>query len=393
MAVFVPQVQKTFFVYCGTAEADISHLQIMISYFDHTRHVVPRPVIVFDKMGVNDPQDNASLAVTPDGFIWVFISGRGRTRPGYIFKSDNPYSIESFSEIMSGEIVFPQAWWIDSSFVMMHSRIRRGRELYWCTSSDGKRWSTPAKLAGMGGHFQVTNLLGNKLYSAFSYTPGGNLDGRTNLYLVYTDDYGKSWRNVDGKEVETPLIDTLCSALVHDFRAEGKLVYINDLNFDSQGNPVILAIISDDFRPGPEANRELTVIHRKDGKWIFSKVCSMHHNYNLGSIYISEKEWRIISPSEPGPAEGTGGEIVLWKSRDEGLSWEKSAMVTSNSTYNNSYIRRPFNPHDGFYSFWADGDPVNRSESRLYFTNKKCDRVWVLPYRMKKDFEVPKRVK
>jgi hypothetical protein len=122
MAQYIAREKKTFFVYSGTSAPDASHLQIMISYYDHRRNKVPRPVIVFDKMGVNDPQDNASLSVDSNGYLWVFISGRGRTRPGYIFRSDSPYSIESFSRIREGEILFPQAWWMkDSSFLMMHS--------------------------------------------------------------------------------------------------------------------------------------------------------------------------------------------------------------------------------------------------------------------------------
>ena len=42
---------------------------------------------------------------------------------------------------------------------------------------------------------------------------------------------------------------------------------------------------------------------------------------------------------------------------------------------------------------WADGDADKLSISQLYFTNEKCNRVWVLPYEMKKDFEKPVRIK
>lgn len=395
MALYVGSVKKTFFVYSGTTAPDSSHLQIMISYYDHRTNKVPRPVIVFDKMGVNDPQDNASLSVDSNGYLWVFISGRGRTRPGYIFRSESPYSIESFSRIRQGEILFPQAWWMkDSSFLMMHSRVLKGRELFWSTSTDGKTWSPGTKLAGMGGHFQVTNVLGDRLYSVFSYCPGANLDRRTNLYIVYTDDLGKTWKNIDNKVVNTPLTEISNEAIIHDYQSEKKLVYIHDLNFDEEGNPVILALVSNDFRPGPENSREWIVISRKDGNWNFNMVCDMPHNYNLGSLYTNKGEWRIIGPSDPGPGKyGTGGEVVLWTSTDRGETWHKTATITSGSKYNNSYVRRPFNPAKEFYAFWADGDTENLSESRIYFTNEKCDRVWVLPYKMKKDLERPVRIK
>lgn len=396
MAVYVPVVKKTFFVYCGTSNPDTSHLQIMISYYDHRTNKVPRPVIVYDKMGVSDPQDNATISIDNKGFIWIFVSGRGRTRPGFVFRSAMPYSIDSFDVMKQGEIVFPQAWWMrDSCFLMMHTRVLNGRELYWATSTDGINWEPVKKLAGMGGHFQVTNVFAGKLFSVFSYCPKGNIDNRTNLYIVSTGDLGKTWQTIDNKTIVTPLTDVKNEALIRDYESEKKKVYINDLNFDSKGNPVILAIISNDFRPGPQSSpREWTVIYRRDGKWNFSKVCDMPHNYNLGSIYTDAKEWRIIGPSDPGPQKyGTGGEMVLWTSADSGKTWRKEANITSGSRYNNSYARRPFNASDEFYSFWADGDAEKRSESHIHFTNKKCDKVWVLPYTMKKDFEKPVRIR
>jgi hypothetical protein len=395
MAIHSPEVQKTYFVYCGTADPAKSHLQIMISYFDHNLRKVARPVIVHDKMGVSDPQDNASLSIDKRGFIWVFVSGRNRTRPGHVFRSDRPWSIDAFHEVMQDELLFPQAWWIDTAFVLMHAKVRGGTGLYWSVSPDGEKWSSASELALMGGHHHVTNVRGNRLYSAFSWSPKGNVDARTNIYLVYTGDMGKTWNNIEGTQVKTPLKDTVCSALVRDFHSEGKLVYLNDLNFDSEGNPVILAIISNDFRPGPVSEpREWTVIHRKDNTWQFTKICDMPHNYNMGSIYTGEKEWRIIGPSDQGPQKyGMGGEIVLWTSTDEGVTWKKSDNITTGSKYNNAYARRPVNQNKEFYSFWADGDSEKISESRLYFTNEKCNKVWVLPYEMKKDFQKPERVK
>lgn len=396
MAIYVPCEKKTFFVYSGTTGPDTSHLQIMISYFDHRTHTVPRPVLVFDKDGVNDPQDNASLSIDSKGFIWVFISGRGRTRPGYIFKSSLPYSIESFEMMTQGEIVFPQAWWMrDSCFLMMQTKVLNGRELYWTSSTDGRNWEPVQKLAGMGGHFQVTNVYGNTLFSVFNYCPGGNIDNRTNLYLLKTDDLGKSWKTIEDKVISTPLTDVKNDAMIRDYESEKKKVYINDLNFDSNGNPVILAIISKDFRPGPVGDpREWTVISWKNGKWEFSKICNMPHNYNLGSLYTAGKEWKIIGPSDAGPQKyGTGGEMVLWTSSNEGKTWVKSANITYNSIYNNIYARRPFQAGDDFYAFWADGDIEKRSVSHLYFTNSRGDKVWVLPYNMKKDFEKPVRIR
>ena len=87
IAIYSPEVKKTFFVYGGTTDDDERHLLIMASYFDHRLHLVPKPVIVYDKMGVTEPGDNASLSIDSKGYLWVFVSGSGRTRPGLIFRS------------------------------------------------------------------------------------------------------------------------------------------------------------------------------------------------------------------------------------------------------------------------------------------------------------------
>ncbi len=113
----------------------------------------------------------------------------------------------------------------------------------------------------MGGHHQVTNAFGNRLSSVFSYFPEGNLDRRTNLYYVHTEDFGKTWKTIDNKVLTTPITDIHSEALVKDYESENKLVYIKDLNFDSEGNPVILLLTTHDFRPGPSGDpREWIVI-------------------------------------------------------------------------------------------------------------------------------------
>jgi hypothetical protein len=396
LAIYSEEANKTYFVYSGTRSPEESHLQIMISFFDHKTNRVPRPVIIYDKLGVNDPQDNATISIDSGGFIYVFVSGRGRTRPGFIFKSRKPWSIDSFEQIFRGEIVFPQPWWLnDSCFMLMHTKVQRGREIHWSTGTDGKKWSTSTKLAGMGGHHQVTNICGNTLYSVFSYLPDGNPDKRTNLYLVRTDDFGKTWKSMDDKVLEIPLTEAGSDALIRDFKSEGKLVYIKDLNFDRSGNPVILALISNDYHPGVSGDpREMVIVKWNGYNWEFIRVSDTHHNYDMGYIYTDDDEWRIICTMEPGPQrEGMGGELVLWTSTDEGESWEKTRVITSDSRFNNSYVRRPVNANREFYSFWVDGDPENLSESRIYFTDHECDKVWVLPYNMKKKTAKPERIR
>lgn len=396
MAIYSAKMARTYFLYSGTRAPDESHLQIMISYFDHKSHMAPRPVIVYDKMGVTDAQDNASLSIDSDGNIWVFVSGRGRTRPGLIFKSTLPWSIDSFELVIEGEILFPQPLWLnDSCFFLLHSKRLNGRELFWTSSTDGRTWGESRKIAGFGGHFQTTGAFGNTIFTVFSYYPEGNVDNRTNLYLLKSDNFGKTWKNIDGKVILTPLTKVVNEALIKDYSGENKLVYINDLNFDSEGNPVILAIISSGYKPGESGEpRDLIVIRWKDNKWLFSKVAPVDHNFDMGPICISKDEWRIIAPTGAGAQKDVaGGKIELWVSKNEGADWEKSIELTKNSISNNSFPRVPMNYDKEFFAYWVDGDAENISKSMLYFTNEKCNKVWVLPYNMKKDFERPVRIR
>ncbi|MES1224868.1 MAG: BNR-4 repeat-containing protein, partial [Bacteroidota bacterium] len=255
IAIYSAKANKTFFVYGGTTAENEKHLLIMLSYFDHRTKTVPKPVIVYDKMGVDDPHDNAALSIDKSGYIWVFVSGINTSRPVLIFKSHQPFAIDSFEKIKTGEMTYPQPWWFDGKgFFYLFTKYTNGRELYWSTSPDGKQWSPDQKLAGMGGHYQVSNVWKNKIVSIFNYHPGGNVDKRTNLYLAQTTDMGKTWTTIDGKPLQTPLSDKRSDAMIKDYEAEGKLVYINDLNFDKNGNPVALIVVSKDFQPGPKVD-------------------------------------------------------------------------------------------------------------------------------------------
>jgi hypothetical protein len=205
----------------------------------------------------------------------------------------------------------------------------------------------------------------------------------------------KTWRSGDGKVIQIPLNLIHNEALVRDFETEKKHVYIKDINIDATGNPVILILISNDYRPGPGGDpRDLIIVHRKENKWMFTKICELFHNYSMGSVFIKENEWTVIAPTSPGPKKyGTGGEMVKWVSTDQGNSWKMSAEITKNSEFNGTFARRPVNASKSFYSFWCDGDPEKRSESRLYFTDESCRNIWVLPYNMERDLERPKKLK
>jgi hypothetical protein len=396
-AVYAPAVDKTFFVYGGTKLGSRSLLE-MVSLYDHKTGLVPRPTIIMDK-GTADAHDNPVISLDEQGYVWVFASSHGTARPSYIFKSKKPYSVDDFELVRETNFSYPQPWYIaGKGFLFLHTHYEGGRVLYWSTSADGMSWSAPSKLAFIGqGHYQVSWPHGNKVGTAFNYHPEGlGLNHRTNLYYIETSDMGSTWRNVRGDKIEMPITTVGNAALVHDYAAEGLKVYLKDINFDAEGRPVILHLTARGWEPGPENGpREWRVARWTGDSWTIHTVTTSDNNYDTGSLYVEpDRTWRIIGPTETGPQPfNPGGEVAVWTSVDHGETWKKQRQLTSASSYNHAYVRKPLNAYPGFYALWADGHGREPSESRLYFYDHARKRVMLLPYHMETEFAQPETVR
>lgn len=157
-----------------------------------------------------------------------------------------------------------------------------------------------------------------------------------------------------------------------------------DVNFDRDGNPILLFVTSRKGEPGPAGDpREWTILHGNGGRWTERIITTSDHNYDMGSLFVDGSVWTVLGPTERGPQRyGTGGEMAVWQSGDEGATWTRTKNLTSGSRFNHSYARRPDGASAGFQAFWADGDPGALSESRLYFYDALADIVVELPWTM-----------
>lgn len=398
LAIYAPEVEKTFFVYGGTTGAEERHLLCMIGSYDHRDSTVSRPTVVYDKQGVDDPHDNPSLLIDPEGYLWVFVSGRSTRRPGFKFKSTEPYSTEAFEQISQEDMTYPQAWYIEGSgFFHFFTKYTGVRELYYETSKDGITWSEDKKLAGIkgkgedkSGHYQVSGHYGDTVATFFSRHPNGDVDQRTNLYYVQSTDFGSTWTTADGKIVSLPLTQVDAPALVVDYESDEKNVYLKDLNFDEEGHPIVLYISSGGHEPGPDNDpREWRVTHYDGSRWNTHRITTSDHNYDMGSLSVDGATWTVMAPTTDGPQQyGGGGEVTHWNSNDQGKSWKKVRQITHNSVRNHNYVRRIVNGRDPFLYFWADGNPDELSPSMLYFGDDQ-GHYWQLPYEMKGETEKP----
>ena len=387
IAVYSKAASKTFFCYGGTPKGKAGELLHMVSYYDHATGTVPRPTILLNKH-TEDAHDNPTLALDAAGHVWVFSNSHGTSRPSFIHRSRKPYDVGAFELVSKTNFSYGQPWFMaERGFVFLHTLYQPGRKLFWMTSPDGREWSPAQPLSAIGqGHYQVSWPCGTRLATAFDFHPEkGGLNARTNLYYLETADGGRTWRTADGVAVTTPLAEIRNPALVHDYQAEKKLVYLKDLNFDAEGRPVVFFLTGSGYAPGPRNGPRVLQTARWTGKeWEIRPLTEVDHNYDHGSLYIeADDAWRVIAPTEPGPQpHATGGDVCVWVSPDQGRTWNRIRQLTEKSRFNHTYVRRPLNAHPDFYAFWADGNPLAPSESRLYFTNRNGDHVWRLPPEM-----------
>ncbi len=438
LAIYAPEADKTFFTFSYDLDSgpgrNIGHA---ISYYDHATGLVARPRVWIDKQ-TSDPHDAPVLSIDDAGYLYMFSMTHGETRRSYISKSSNPYDISSFSDDLlsssssedmavfgnpasnpgqSGDPRFSygNAWYVpnadeDEKFLLLHTRYLAGqRDLFTTSSVDGDTWTSRKTLSQIeSGQYQASWIKpdGETVGTIFNVHPTGQgLDWRTDLYYLETSDQARTWQTADGLTLvdnsgsnNNPLTSRpdgpgSGAALVYD-AAPGERVYLKDINYDAAGNPVIMFLTSPTHEPGdygdPGPDRFVKTANWTGSNWSIKDFTATSNNYDYGSLYVEDDgTWRVIAPYIDGPQQyGTGGEVGMWTSTDQGANWNLQSQLTNGSYLNHTYVRRPLDAQEDFYAFWADGDAWEPSDVRLYFANKSGD-VFQMPFEMDSDFAAP----
>lgn len=395
-AIYSQQANKTFFCYGGATVDSDRRLLHMVSYFDHDTGLVPQPTILLDKQ-TDDAHDNPVISIDAEGYLWIFSTSHGTSRPSYIHRSTRPFDIDEFQQVPATRQTATDPRPIDNfSYMQVWHQRQHGflafftrygypaaRTICFMSSRDGVSWSRWQRLAAIAeGHYQVTGVGQHKAGTMFNYHPRGQgLNWRTNLYYLETPDGGLSWQTIDGEPLSLPLTDVDNSALVADYETAGLNVYLKDLRFDAQDRPVLLYVTSSGYEAGPRNDPRTWNIARWDGdRWLFSRVTASDNNYDMGELHlVADDDWRVIAPTEPGPQPyNPGGEVAVWISRDHGASWQRRRQLTDDSAWNHTYVRRVLNAHPDFVALWADGHGRQPSPSNLYFSDAE-GTVYQLP--------------
>ena len=426
LAIYRPQVNKTFFTFnLDPGDGSIRHA---LSYFDHDTGLVARPQIWLDKR-TGDAHDASTLAIDQQGYLYQFSMSHGVERQSFIRRSIHPYDISGYVGLLSAHspedlavfgspadnpdpqqagrpnFSYASAWYRphateDDKFLLLHTRYVNGdRDLFTTTSADADTWTPRRTFAQIEqGQYQTSWIKpdGNTVGTIFNVHPDGvasPLDSRADLYYLQTGDGARTWQSADGLTVvdhgseNHPLTRRPGGHALAYASDRGERVYLKDVNYDPQGNPVILFLTSPTSDPGPVAvgqpPRRLRTARWTGERWDLQTVTTTDHNYDHGSLYIrqdaaGQTTWTLIGPWLEGPqASGTGGEIGMWTSQDLGHTWSVRAL-TQDSTFNHSYVRRPLDAHDDLVALWSDGHAFQRSDVGLLFANRD-GQVFRLP--------------
>ncbi|MEM6391665.1 MAG: BNR-4 repeat-containing protein [Planctomycetota bacterium] len=425
IAIYRGEVDRTYFVYGGAGdrpagmayrpqgrEAD-GTTACCIGYYDHKRGVLSRPVVLWVR-DVIDAHENPVLCIDRAGHLLVFCPSHGAKRASRLYRSVEPHDLSSFEVIASYEaersFSYPQPWWIDGvGVVLLHTRYDGSkRRLAISTSPDGMDWSDwdrPEWLSRLGeGSYQVSwrtdHGAGGKLATAFDLHPATEgdmpLNRRTNLYYLESADGGASWQTAEGTAVELPVVDEASACRVLDGAAAGVLVYLKNVSFDGAGRPVVVYLTSGSAWPKEDSGPHRWRIARYDGAdvgWSHHAICESDHNYDHGELLIlSDDDWRLIIPSDPGPQRrATGGGMCLWRSADRGTTWQRDHRVVEPEGVNHTYARRVFEGSDDFAFLWASANAHDPGPVDLWFADRE-GKTRKMPRTVGGDFTEPETV-
>jgi len=406
LAIYSAAVDRTYFVYGGT-DGTSNVLKNYLSYYDHATGLLARPREV-RHVGGSDNHRNVTFTLDDDGYLYVFGNSHGNTGAGNLYKSSQPFAIAEFNEVplpgsvfnnTSGQVKlsYSNPYYVSGSGIMLvYNQYHDGRAVHVATSPDGLSWTDTSLFDTNQGHYALARQNGNTIGVSADYHRSGSLDNRTNLYYFQTTDFGQSWTNAAGTALSTPLTSRDNAALVYDYFAENKLVYMKDIDYDAAGNPILLYLTVSDATgnghlSGPQpGGRTLHTAHWTGGQWQIRNAMMTDHNYDHGELYVEpDGTWRIIGPYLDGPQlYGTGGEVGMWTSQNQGASWQLVDELTYDSQFNHTYVRQPANAHEDFYAYWADGNAFAQSTSSLYFATKDGD-VYRMPTHFTGNFAAP----
>ena len=388
MAIYAPEVNKTFFTFGGTTPNNLTLLQC-VSSFDHTTKTLGTPTVVYDKH-TTDANDNAVLGLDGDGYLYLFSASHGPARQSAIARSKRPYDCTEFETVYTGNFSYPQPYFVPSKgkFLFIHTVCQDSTDqganciAYFDPSTCQMSDSQELCFINDGDYLRSWQSADGRIGIAFDQhptdKPDTGLNYRTDLFYMETRDGGETWVTADGTALTLPITSRDTPARVFSYADKNLNVYIKGVAYDSANRPYVLYIVSKGDQPGPDNDpRQWKVAHFDGEQWTECDTgITSDSNYDFGQLEVlANGDLRIIGATERGPQPyNPGGEIAAWVSQDGGTTWTKTKNLTSGSVRNQNYPRRVLGgAHSGFLTFWADGDGRKPSVSRLSYCDENLN--------------------
>lgn len=377
IAIYNKTFHKTYFVF-GGSNFYSGKLQVTIGYYDHHLNKFSEPEIVWEKETL-DPHENASISIDNDGFIYVFANAHGNRGEARVFKSVVPGEIYQFETIYpylseTGESLSQFSYlqvWYDKvhGFLGVFTRYGFGtkRTLCFARSLDGRNWVDFKVLSTINeGSYHISTYQNNILYVAFDQHPpnenGPGIDSRSNLYLIYSSDQGKSWSSFESEEnITSPINKIDNNALVFDTHTSNFNLHLKDIITDKFNRPVVLF---------SENERTTNVCNWYLAEWSggFRKkhlIGITDHPFDMGAMSRNQDELTILCSMgfESGDCGGNLRKIEL-----DLTNYRITGIREYEQKFSN-YQKAVVNGLPDFEFFWCTGDPNGYSEVPLFYMN------------------------
>lgn len=278
---------------------------------------------------VIDPHDNAVVNYW-DGYIWVVAAARGNKRIGYSYRSKYKNDISEFIQVGSGYWAYPHLW--EKALLYTVYTPLAVRELYSRTANCDQKLVS-------GGHYNISYDDGDTLHMVYNWHENSNLDMRTNLYYMKSND-GCVWTDKDDNVLELPLSEFDNQTLIHS--TPNNYTYLKDIHvIDGEVN--ILTVVSDSFYPD-EGNRYLHNFTLTND----TVITQVGHNYNTGAFV----DGYIVTPTY-GEFGYAGGDVEVF-------NLDGTHQLKSNFSYMYNYCRKVINGN-GCYVSESKSSKINNS--------------------------------
>lgn len=387
VACYSAKAGRTFFVYPAAASGGKAGADLCIGCYEHIPQSVIRPRVVATLPELR----GAATTLDDEGHVWVF-AGAGGSGEVNIFRSARPDDIEAFLPAGRLNLREPQVFHQPrGGFLVLDSEVGdQSTRLRFRTGSGDRHWSEPRSLCDVPGTQQAVSWQqGDKIGVLLAVRPPDNSEVKaTRIYYLETADDGKTWVNAARQAVEVPIRDGVGSAPVREY-AITRVIHLQDVNFDSRGNPVGILVMSRASqlgRPSAPGRRLWTTLRYTGREWEDNAVIYSDNDDDGGCIHIDEGLlYEVVAPTMPGPAaKMPGGDMYIWRSKDQGRSYNKQPLTEGSGLMHN-LARRPLNAHPHFYTLWFGAAPPDeQAPARLFFADKG-GLVHALPPKMDED--------